>query len=107
MNADGFDKLGMYRLIADKIERDPALLQVGLDNIARWIGKGIDQQHRLRMWEAMIHAAQASSEGIDILLNVLREDSEQADHMREFSPFAGVLTARQRRPFYQGCAFSH
>jgi len=35
-----FDKLGMFRLIADKIEREPALLQVGLDNIARWIANG-------------------------------------------------------------------
>ncbi len=107
MKADGFDKLGMYRLIADKIERDPALLQVGLDNIARWIAKGIDQQHRLRMWEAMIHAAQASSDGMDVLLKALREDSEQADHMREFSPFAGILTSLERRPFYQECAFTH
>jgi len=34
--ATRFNKLGMFRLIADKIEQDPALLQVGLDNIARW-----------------------------------------------------------------------
>ena len=36
---NGFDKIGMFRLIADKIERNPALLQIALDNIARWIAK--------------------------------------------------------------------
>ena len=49
-----FDKLGMFRLIADKIERDPSLLRVGLDNIARWISGGIDQQHRLRQHHLLL-----------------------------------------------------
>lgn len=107
MKTDGFDTLGMFRLIADKIEREPVLLQVGLDNIARWIAKGIDQQHRLRQWEGMIRAAQASADGMSVLLAALREDSEQADHMREFSPFDGVLTTLERRPFILQCAFQH
>ena len=102
-----FDKLGMFRLIADKIERDPSLLRVGLDNIARWISGGIDQQHRLRQWEEMIRAAQASDERMQVLLAALREDSERADHLRDFSPFAGILTTVERRAFYQECAFSH
>jgi hypothetical protein len=63
-----FDTLGMFRLIADKIERDPALLQIGLDNIARWIANGANQQHRLRQWENIIHAAQDSAKGIAAFL---------------------------------------
>ena len=102
-----FDKLGMFRLIADKIERDPSLLRVGLDNIARWISGGIDQQHRLRQWEEMILAAQASADGMRLLLAALREDSECADHLRDFSPFDGVLTTMERRPFILQCAFTH
>ena len=101
------DKLGMFRLIADKIERDPAFLQVGLDNIARWIANGIDQQHRLRQWEEMIRAAQSSSAGRAALLAALREDSERAEHLRDFSPFDGVLTTMERRPFILQCAFTH
>lgn len=102
-----FDKLGMFRLIADKIERDPSLLQVGLDNMARWIANGADQQHRLRQWEAMIFAARESTEGLQALLAALREDSEKAEHLREFSPFDGILTAAERRPFILECAFTH
>lgn len=102
-----FDTLGMFRLIAEKIERDPALLQIGLDNIARWIANGANQQHRLRQWEKMIRAAQDSEEGMQALLAALREDSESAGHLRDFAPFDGVLTALERRPLILRCAFSH
>jgi len=102
-----FDKHGMFRLIADKIEREPSLMQVGLDNIARWIANGADQQHRLRQWEEMIRAAQSSPEGMAALLAALREDSERAEHLRDFSPFDGVLTTMERRPFILRCAFTH
>lgn len=41
-------RLKMFHLIADKIERDSAWLQTGLDNIARWIANGSTQQDKLR-----------------------------------------------------------
>lgn len=104
---NSFDKLGMFRLIADKIARDPALLQIGLDNIARWIANGVDQQYRLRQWEEMIRSARASKSGLELLLSALRDDSEQAEHLREFAPFDGVLTTMERRPFIIQCAFQH
>ena len=102
-----FNKLGMFRLIADKIEQDPSLLQVGLENIARWLTNGADQQHRLRQWEALIIAAQTSKEGMQLLLAALRENNEKAEHLREFAPFAGILTTAERRPFILECAFTH
>ncbi len=102
-----FDKLGMFRLIADKIECEPALLQVGLDNIARWIANGADQQHRLRQWEAMILAARDSAEGMQSLLATLREDSEKADHLRGFAPFAGILSKPEIVEILRPCAYAH
>jgi hypothetical protein len=36
-------RLKMYRLIADKLERQPELLDVGLENVARWIANGSTQ----------------------------------------------------------------
>lgn len=107
MKPAGFDKLGMFRLIADKIARDPALLQVGLDNIARWIANGADQQHRLRQWEGLILAAKSSPAGMDALLAALREDSERAAHLREFAPFAGILSREEMREILIPCAFTH
>jgi len=102
-----FNQPGMFRLIADKIERDPALLQVGLDNIARWIANGADQQHRLQQWEEMILAARDSGTGMQSLLAALREDSEKADHLRGFAPFAGILSKPEIVELLRPCAYAH
>lgn len=100
-------RLKMFRLIADKIERNPDFLQMGLDNIARWIANGSPQQDRLREWERMILAARESAEGMKALLNSLREDSERADFFRNFAPFAGVLDEREHKSIEEICAFAH
>lgn len=101
------DRLGMSRLIADKIARDPALLEIGLANIARWIANGSDQQHKLREWHERITAAQQSPKGMAQLLILLREDSERAEYEREFAPFAGVLTPEEVNAFFETCAYVH
>ena len=100
-------RLKMFHLIADKIERDPAWLQTGLDNIARWIANGSTQQDKLREWERMILAARKSGEGMEALLKALREDSESAEFFRNFAPFAGVLTTAERRPLILECSYNH
>lgn len=100
-------RLEMFHLIADKIERDSAWLQTGLDNIARWIRNGSTQQEKLREWERMILAARDSADGMEALQRALREDSERADFFRNFAPFAGVLTTAERRPLILKCSFSH
>ena len=105
--ADRLDRLGMSRLIADKIERDPALLDIGLANLARWIANGIDQQHKLAEWRERIDKAQQSPEGLAEVLTLLREDSERAEYVREFARFAGVLTTMDRRPFILQCSYAH
>ncbi len=105
--AERLDRLGMSRLIADKIARDPALLEIGLANIARWIANGSDQQHKLHEWRDCILAAQSSPEALARLLALLREDSEIAAYEREFAPFAGVMSAEERRPFLLACSYTH
>ena len=97
----------MLHLIADTIEREPNCLQTGLENIARWIANGSTQQDKLREWERIILAAQDTPEGMEALLNALRENSERAEFFRNFAPFAGVLTNTERRPLILECSFSH
>ena len=100
-------RLKMFHLIADKIERDPAWLQTGLDNIARWIANESTQQDKLREWERMILAARESGEGMEALLKALREDTERAEFFRNFAPFAGVLDRREHEIVDDICAFAH
>ena len=86
-------------LIADKVEADPALLAKPLANIARWCANGIGSQDMLALWRTKIESAQRSQEDFNRLLSLLRDSSEEARYLRGFSPFSGMLTREERRPF--------
>ncbi len=51
----------LHERVADKIEADPALLSVPLQNIQRWPANGHTAPHRLKQWQSLLVAAQASS----------------------------------------------
>jgi hypothetical protein len=86
-----------FCLIADKIEADPSLLRIPLDNIDRWLGNGHWAKRELTQWREWIVHAQSSPEGMTRLLDLLRDDSEEARDWKGFSPFPGVLTKEERR----------
>jgi hypothetical protein len=91
---------------ADKIEGNPALLEIPLKNIARWIEMGrLGDIRPLVLWRERIEKAQASQEAFADLLAFLRDDGEDARFMKSCSPFPGVLTKEERRRFT--CAWTH
>lgn len=103
----------LHELVADKLERADAptleaLLRVPLDNIDRWLANGVlSAPYRLDPWREIILRAQQSPEGFKELLRLLRDRSEAAERLREFAPFAGVLTAAERRTVIRQCVYSH
>lgn len=97
-----------WLFLADKLEREPELLSIPLQNIARWLEDGrIANPWALHEWSAMIIAAQdeSSKSNLDKLLNFLRDDGEKARQLKSCSPFAGVLTREERDLFK--CAWTH
>lgn len=84
-----------YRLIADKIEADPSLLDIPLANIARWLANGHSAVKRLEGWRRMILDAKASREGMARLLFILRDQEWESVMWKDFSPFPGILTRRE------------
>src|SRR2546425_12563307 len=97
----------LHDLVADKLERDPSLLRIPLENIDRWIARGHTAPHRLEQWRQIILRAQQSAEGLQELLALLRDRSEETQRLRDFAPFAGVLTAAERLPVIRECVYSH
>lgn len=81
-----------FRLIADKIEADPALLAIPLENIERWLSQGHSAVARLEQWRTIFLEAQASAEGMKKLLELLRDQGWEAVLAKGFSPFPGILT---------------
>jgi hypothetical protein len=101
----------LHDLVADKLERADAatreaLLRIPLENIDRWLANGHTAPHRLEQWRQIIHHAQASTEGFLELLRLLRDSSEPAQRLRDFAPFAGILTREERRKAVPECAYN-
>jgi hypothetical protein len=97
----------LHDLVAEKLEREPSLLRVPLENIDRWLANGDIAPSRLEQWRQIILRAQASPEGFQELLALLRDRSEASERLRDFAPFAGVLTAAERLPVIRQCVYSH
>ena len=97
----------LHELAADKLERDSSLLRIPLENINRWLSNGHAAPHRLEQWRQIILRAQESKAGFQELLTLLRENNPATKRLREFAPFAGVLTARERRIVIRQCVYSH
>ena len=81
-----------FERIAEKIEREPGLLDIPLANIARWLAQGHSARERLEGWRRKLVEARDSAAGLSRLVTLLRSDSAEAEQWRAFSPFAGVLT---------------
>lgn len=94
--------LALHRVVAAKLRRDPALLQVARDNLARWRSRATPSDlEYFREWEGILAA------GLDAALAAATEDSEWASALRQSSPFAGVLSPRERVAFLNEWKLGH
>lgn len=101
----------LHDLVADKLERADAktreaLLRIPLENIDRWLANGHTAPHRLEQWRQILRDAQSSPIGFENLLEVLRDPSGAAQRLRDFAPFAGVLTRKERHQAAAVCAYN-
>ncbi|HSI58792.1 MAG TPA: hypothetical protein VLA16_14635 [Ideonella sp.] len=86
--------LAMHRLVVDKIRRDPALFERARATLARWRASVcVSSQPYLEEWE------RSMNQGMEACLALAVEDSQRATALRQSSPFAGVLTHRERFEF--------
>ena len=84
--------LALARLVADKLERDPSLLETARTNLKRWMAADVDRPHpAYKEWLELIDGLPLNS-----ILNILRTDSENNRRLRQSSPFAGILTHDER-----------
>lgn len=88
--------LALHCVMARKIDRDARLLQRARDNVARWTERAGPQAPRyLAEWRAIL---QRPWPEIARLITGLEEESFR---LRQSSPFAGILTQRERRTIYE------
>lgn len=94
--------LAMHQLVAEKIRRDPALLERAKKTLARWRGMVCPaSQPYLVEWERLLER------GIEPCLAVATENSQRAAALRQSSPFAGLLTNQERFTFLRDWKRAH
>ena len=88
--------LAMHCKIAQKISRDPELLDKARANHERWIAKSEDATPRyLHEWQEILKRPWPE------IAEIITSMSEDATRLRSSSPFAGVLTADERDLIYE------
>jgi len=85
--------LEIHRRVAERLQLDAhPVLAKALDNLHRWKNRRgpTASDGDLQVWEDMIRTKNLSE-----LLATLVSESEKASRLRQSSPFAGVLDARE------------
>lgn len=88
--------LAMHAVIAQKIDRDPKLLDVARRNLLRWRDRWADSPPA--WWEEW---REILSQPWPTIAAVITDLSERATRLRQSSPFAGVLTPIERKRIYE------
>ena len=89
--------LALMRLIVEKIDADPSLLQIGVENMKRWREQRDGYQPPcLDQWDEWF----ARGEPWERIRARLLQDADEGQRLRKSHPFAGVLTDEERESVY-------
>ena len=84
--------LEMAKLIVEKIDADPGLLQVAHENLQRWSRVRGGALPRCREeWKALLKRPWSQIRGI------LLDESDEGQRLRSAHPFAGLVSEKERR----------
>lgn len=91
--------LAMARAIVGKIDADPARdgLQKARETLERWL----DIHRDNGVYPALMEWQEILSRQWEEVKAILTEESENGARLRQNSPFAGVLTPRERNEIYR------
>ena len=84
--------LELGRRTAERLRKEPALVRIAHENLARWSRLNAGAPSLLRCYAEWQHILKRSLEEI---CDVLTSDTEESQSLRQNSPFAGVLSARE------------
>jgi hypothetical protein len=87
--------LALHRAIAGKIRANPSLIAIARDNLDRWSSTNGRSQPYWDTWREILD--RPLGEVLDLML----EDSEHMTAMRRATPFAGILTPKERWEIYE------
>jgi len=82
--------LAYHRLVAARLEADPAVLDAARRRVAAWVAAGTPHPHYAEAWSAILALP------LPDLLARLLDPGPEACALRQVTPFAGVVDPRAR-----------
>jgi hypothetical protein len=82
--------LEMHREVAERLRRDPSILERARERVRGWLGDGSVAHPWAEAWSAVL------SLPAEQVAAVLTDTGQRARDLRQTSPFAGALDARTR-----------
>ncbi len=87
--------LALHTAIAEKLLADPSLLSIARANIERWSSTSHHSAKYFTRWLEILDLPLAE------LLIAITSETEEMIELRQSSPFAGVLTPKERWRIYE------
>lgn len=87
--------LALHRAIAAKLLARQELIAKAHDNIKRWLPASGGSRPYLEAWREIL------AKPVEEIARMIVEEGERMTAMRQNSPFAGVLTPRERWAVYR------
>jgi hypothetical protein len=86
--------LKMCRRIAQKVRRDPSLMRIPRANLRRWHKTLGQWPPAMREWDKILR-----ENPLERVLEILTQDNDDGQRLRQSDPFIGILTEKERRDF--------
>ena len=90
------DELGLryHQAIAEKIRREPGLLEIARENLRRWLTAEPEAtpSHARREWQRIL-----AFEDVPEIIRAMTDPSEEGHRRRQSTPFPDILSNEERR----------
>lgn len=86
--------LAYHRVVAERMLADPAVVERARERVRDWAASGIAPYYA-RAWERVLALP------VERIRELLLDDTEEARSLRQATPFAGVLSPRERWHIWQ------
>jgi len=87
--------LALHGLVAKKLAAKPLLIEIARENLRRWQHANDVVVPAFVEWKAILNGP------FDLVVRILTERTENAQRLRQSSPFAGLLTESERKAIYE------
>jgi len=93
--------LAYHAIIAARLELDPKLLDVARRRVAAWEDAGTPHRHYARAWSRVLDSP------FSVIRQHLLDASPRGCELRQVTPFAGLIDARERWTLWRDVRARH